>query len=80
MGRPIKNKSAPKNFLYGTWSLEEFAEASPRTYRWWLKNINEYPELAKFSNWASKSDRESWVFDAVKANEWLLKKFVYKEV
>ncbi|WP_088815399.1 MULTISPECIES: hypothetical protein [Listeria] len=78
MARPIKNKYVPKNFLYGTWSLEEFAQASPRTYRWWQDNIYDCPELADFSNWANKSHREPWVFDAAKANEWLLKKFVYK--
>jgi hypothetical protein len=80
MGRPVKNKSAPKNLLCGTWSLEEFAEASPYGYRWWLKNIKDYPKLADFSNWETKTDREKWVFDAAKANEWLIKKFVYKEV
>ncbi|EJE1923778.1 hypothetical protein M4G92_002877, partial [Listeria monocytogenes] len=47
---------------------------------WWLDNIKDFPELAEFSNWATKNQREAWAFDAVKANDWLIKKFVYKEV
>ncbi|MBC2136660.1 hypothetical protein HCA93_10140 [Listeria innocua] len=80
MGRPVKNKHVTHNFLFGVWTLEEFAQASPRTYGWWLDNIKDFPELAEFSNWATKNQRETWAFDAVKANNWLIKKFVYKEV
>ncbi|HAM2151977.1 hypothetical protein [Listeria ivanovii] len=80
MGRPVKNKARQVNFLYGTWTLEEFAQASPRSYGWWLDNIKDYPELAEFSNWSTKNQREPWVFDATKANEWILNHFVYKKV
>ncbi|EAG7998460.1 hypothetical protein BTF68_08265 [Listeria monocytogenes] len=80
MGRPVKNKHRAINFLYGVWTLEEFAQASSRSYGWWLDNIKDFPELAEFSNWATKNQREAWAFDAVKANDWLIKKFVYKEV
>ncbi|WP_088815397.1 MULTISPECIES: hypothetical protein [Listeria] len=80
MARPIKNanRNYDKPMLYGVWTLKEFAEASPRTYGWWLEHIKNYPALADFSNWATKSYCENWAFDAVKANEWLLDYFVYK--
>lgn len=81
MARTIKNKNQTNDSsLYGLWTLEEFANASTHTYGWWIDNINDYPELAEFSNWGKKNRKEKWAFDAVKANEWLLKKFVYKEV
>ncbi|NVS98868.1 hypothetical protein HXF01_15710, partial [Listeria monocytogenes] len=48
MGRPVKNKNRHVNFLYGVWTLEDFAQASPRSYGWWLDNIKDFPELAEF--------------------------------
>lgn len=80
MARPVKNKKLTPPVVYGVWTLEKFADASPRSYSWWIENISEYPELQKFSNWGTKLKKERWAFDAVKANEWLIKKFVYKEV
>ncbi len=41
------------------------------------KNIYNYPEVANFSNWNDKSYHEQWAFDAVKANDWLIKKNLY---
>lgn len=54
MGRPVKNKNRHVNFLYGVWTLEDFAQASPRSYGWWLDNIKDFPELAEFSNWLQR--------------------------
>ncbi|MBC1474946.1 hypothetical protein HB852_09980 [Listeria grandensis] len=79
MARPLKNKKLTAPVVYGVWTLEKFADASPRSYSWWIKNIKDYPEVKEFSNW-DKKKKEHWAFDAVKANEWLIKKFVYKEV
>ncbi|MBC6165731.1 hypothetical protein HCA15_03650 [Listeria booriae] len=78
MARPVKNRPPEITTLHGVWTLTNFAEASPRTYGWWIDNISDYPEIQDFSNWATKSKKEQWAFDAVEANKWLLKHFVYK--
>ncbi|WAO22072.1 hypothetical protein [Paenilisteria newyorkensis] len=80
MARPVKNKKLTSPVVYGVWTLAKFADASPRSYSWWIDNIYDYPEISEFSNWNDKKEKEHWAFDAVKANEWLIKKFVYKEV
>ncbi|MBC1420188.1 hypothetical protein HB849_14450 [Listeria fleischmannii] len=77
--RPRKVKTTT-TAVFGTWSLDDLANASHRSVSWWQKNIKKYPEIRDFSNMETKQDYESWVFDAAKANEWLIKKFVYKEV
>ncbi|EMG27509.1 hypothetical protein X560_0407 [Listeria fleischmannii 1991] len=80
MARPRKMKQPQENKVYGVWNMEKFSAASPRSKSWWYDNINSFPEVKDFSNWEDKEDHEPWAFDAAKANEWLLKKFVRKKV
>ncbi|EAG8700775.1 hypothetical protein CHT76_08685 [Listeria monocytogenes] len=81
MGRPklMSDHQITASSVHGAWDIDKFAAASPRSKSWWYKHIYEYPEIKKFSNWDKKTEREQWAFDAAKANEWLIKTFVYKE-
>ncbi|EBF5150470.1 hypothetical protein FH008_04690 [Listeria monocytogenes] len=81
MGRPkLMDKPQFVSHVHGVWSIEDLANASSKCKSWWYKHIYDFPEVKAFSNWEIKTEREAWAFDAVKANNWLIKKFVYKEV
>lgn len=74
----MKKSENQNDNLYGVWDIDKFADASPRSKSWWYKHIYDFPEIKAFSNWEGKAEFEQWAFDAVKANEWLLRTFVYK--
>ncbi|MBC1502404.1 hypothetical protein [Listeria booriae] len=75
-----KAREEPLIMVIGVWNFDDFVNASSKGKSWWQKNILNFPEIAEFSNWNSKRRNEQWAFDAKKAHEWLLNKFVYARV